>query len=75
MYEFLFFCKNIAPNLSYDNFEGIYMYLQIKANKSVVLDFLFDLWFGSYSLLKVKDILNSQIVAIIKLELDWHFGV
>ena len=37
--SFCFFCKNVAPNLSYDNFEGIYMYLRIKANKSVVLIF------------------------------------
>ena len=54
--DFLVFCKNIAPNSSYENFEGIYMYLQIKADKSVVSDFLFDTWFRSYSLLKVEDI-------------------
>ena len=65
--DFLFFCKNIVPNSSYENFEGIYMYLQIKADKSVVSDSLFYLWFGSYSLLKVKDIWNSQILAIIEL--------
>ena len=65
--DFLVFCKNIAPNSSYENFEGIYMYLQIKADKSVVSDFLFDIWFRSYSLLKVKDMSNSQNLTIASL--------
>ena len=51
--DFMFFCENIVSNSPYENFEheGIYMYLQIKADKFVVPDFLFDIWFKSYSFL------------------------
>ena len=68
--DFLFFCKNIVLNSSYENFEGIYMYLQIKTDKSVGSDFLFDISFRSYSFLKVKDIWSTNIIAIIGLEVD-----